>query len=173
MDAAAWTTPPPSDAEKIADEELALRLLAGFKPEGIEHNDYPVPGSKDEKQCRVALARIVRAHIRGLVGDLLALALDPETLAPIDVLARTVNPDARPTMTPTRTILFDRRPRSTWARDRAVVHFIAAGWLHARPPPQLKAVMYAASRHFDISVKRVEQIWNDDCKQVGRPRKRK
>jgi hypothetical protein len=108
---------PRSDAEKIADEELSLQLLAGFR---MGENGKPITGflkhnSSQESKARAALARLVRDHMPGNSGELLALAIDPRT------------PSKDRMMKPTRRVRFESPARgrsSTWARALFVVDHI-------------------------------------------------
>jgi hypothetical protein len=116
-----------TDDQKIADELLSLRLLAGYQTDkhGREQTSYLKSNSYEEKQARAALARCVRDNMKGLVGECLALAIDPYTAS------------ASPTMKPTRRVRFESPARgksSTWARDLAIVHFIRKRLASYRAP---------------------------------------
>jgi hypothetical protein len=140
-----------SDDEKIADEKLCMRLLAGFceDEKGRVVTSYLKPNSYEEQQARAALARVVRDSMRGFVGELLALAIDPRT------------PSATPGMWPTRRIRFESPARgraSTWARDLLIVHFIREE-LRKSPTGKEEAALAAASAHFGIRRSRAHAIW--------------
>src|SRR5205823_1621457 len=68
------------DEQKIKDEMSMMRLLCGFRDDedGVATTDYPAENSPDERQCREVLAKEIRARVPGFVGELLALAIDPD-----------------------------------------------------------------------------------------------
>jgi hypothetical protein len=140
-----------TDDEKIADDLLCMRLLAGFCEDksGRVTTSYLKHNSYAERQARAALARRVRESMRGFTGELLALAIDPRT------------PSEYPGMKPTRRVRFESPARgkgSTWARDLLVVHFIRA---ELRKSPKEHAAIAAASAHFQIGESRVHAIWKN------------
>jgi hypothetical protein len=154
--------PQRTDEQKIADELLSLRLLAGYHIDkyGREQTDYLKRDSNEEKQASAALARCVRDSMKGLVGELLALAIDPYTAS------------ASPTMKPTRRVRFDSPARgkpSTWARDLAIVYFIkrrlhkkrkGADWEKQNPDWKSDEPAIAeASDYYGLERSRIWQIW--------------
>jgi hypothetical protein len=162
MDIIGWVKAPPwsNDDEKIANEKLILRLMAGYHVDarGREVTSYIEPDSAEGKQARAALARLVRDSIAGFVGELLALAVDPDT------------PSAIPGMHPIWTFEFKspaRNKRSTLARDLAVVYFITALTREKRLKP-----LQAAAAHFGIKYSRLHAIWSQHKKLIAIPTKR-
>ncbi len=140
------------DDEKSADELLAIRLLAGcqFEGDGLVTTSYLKHNSHEERQARAALARMVRASMRGFSGELLALAIDPRT------------PSKIPGMRPTRKIKFESPTRGNsakWGRDLMVVDFIKAQLRESRSPPKFEAAIVAAMEHYQISRRQVRDIW--------------
>ncbi len=84
-----------TDDEKIADEWLCLRLLAGYAEDeqGRVVTSYLRHNSYEEREARAALARRLRdIGPLGSTLELLALAIDPRT------------PSNLPGMRPTRKI---------------------------------------------------------------------
>jgi hypothetical protein len=158
---------PRSDDEKIADELLALRLLAGYAVDdhGQEFTDYPTQNSPEEQQARAALARLVRDAMPGMAGELLALAIDPRTPSPSWASAFGEE-EARRRMPPTRKIQFESPARgksNNWARDLAVVHFIKEHMRqqrreHPDQKPKLGAAYQAASERYDLSPNQAQTI---------------
>jgi hypothetical protein len=155
-----------SDDEKIADAALAMQLLAGYPPEGLAAAlqvgpvviKYPAKNSVEERRGREALARIVRDEMRGFVGELLALAIDPRS------------PPKIPGMTPTRRAHFETPGRpSQWARDLLIVDFTRRERFHftGRRWKQEAAVQGAADK-FNVSRSTVQAIWARYEKLVGR-----
>jgi len=146
------TNPDPDRERKMADEAEALRLLAGFSADrGRPIIQYLKRNSPAERKGRTALARCVRDSMRGLAGELLALAIDPYT------------PSKIPGMKPTRRIRFESPARgksSTWARDLSVVGFIRtqrAHWTDGKFKQD--AVVQAAMSKFGLSRATVQAIW--------------
>jgi len=152
--------PPQTDAEKAADLEIVLRLLAGLTDDG--KTDYELTGEQ-EKQARAALARLVRDQMTGIEAELLALAIDPDT------------PSRIPGLPPTRKIQFGpitQGPGATWARDQLVIHCINEE-LHSqgkqqehlspelRKPPQMEAAYAVAKSRFKLSRSSVQSIWKN------------
>jgi hypothetical protein len=144
------TDPDPHRDQQMADEELALALLAS---DGVGAS-YPKHNSAKEKECRKALARIVRDKLNGFSGELLALAIDPET------------PSRYIGMTPTRQIRFEsvRRGRpSTWRRDVLIAGFIRRELARSQ---KLEAAYAAAMAKFKISRSTAQAIWNWHCRSI-------
>ena len=74
--------PPRPDDEKIAEEMLLLRLLAGFHDDekGRPIVSYLRRNSPEERAARGVLARQLRDGTLGAIArELLALAIDPKT----------------------------------------------------------------------------------------------
>jgi hypothetical protein len=148
---------PAAREQKIADELRALHLLAGFREseDGELATHYfreEDEGTPEELEARTSLARIVRANIRGLTGEFLALAIDP------------ITPSTWPGDIPvTRKIKFlapSQGPGSTYTRDQVVIAFMKA-WLRndPNPEPQLDAALHAAEAEFKIKRRRLREIW--------------
>jgi len=67
-----------TDDERMADEALSIQLLAGFDVDTGKRISF-AHYSTDERKARAALARIIREKVNGFSGELLALAIDPQT----------------------------------------------------------------------------------------------
>jgi hypothetical protein len=144
----------------VEDETLALRLLAGFARDGRGQatTQYLKSNSRDERLACAALARIVRDHVPGFPGELLALALDPHTASRI------------PGMKATRRVRFESPARgkpSTWARDLLVIDCIRTELFRSKTG-KLEAAIKAAMDHFTISRATAQSIWRRYEKLVGR-----
>jgi hypothetical protein len=139
-----------SEAEKIAEEALILRLLAGFAEDdrGQPITSYLKHNSREEKRARALLAAQIReGKLAGFAKELLALAIDPAT------------PSTHLGMKPTRTVQFispSRGKASTWAHDLLVADFIKRK-LHECPKKE--AALAAAADRFNIKRSRLQQIW--------------
>jgi hypothetical protein len=148
------------DDSKMADEELSLQLLAGLhtSANGKPIINYLPHNSPEEKLARAALARIVRDHMSGFSGELLALAIDPRTKSKMV------------SMKPTRHIRFQSpaqgRP-STWARDLLVIGHIRRELFHSRTGKE-DAALKSAEDHFGLSPAAVKKIWRRHKKIAGR-----
>jgi hypothetical protein len=148
------TDPDPDRARKMADEEVVVGFFAG---DGTDAPRYPAHNSKEEKTARAALARIVRDHMPGFSGEILALAIDP------------VTPSRFIGMKPLRTIRFEsvaRGKTSTWRRDLRVAHFIRTEIGHTAkrgkdgvPRPKIEAALQAAVEEFGVSRATAQAIW--------------
>jgi hypothetical protein len=154
------TNPDPERARKIEDETLALRLLAGFAQDDHDRpiTQYLKNNSRDERLACAALARIVRDHVPGFSGELLALALDPHTASKI------------PGMKATRRVRFESPARgkpSTWARDLLVVNCIRTELFWSKTG-KLEAAIKAAMDRFTISRATAQSIWKRYEKLLGR-----
>jgi hypothetical protein len=151
------------DQEKIADEMLVMRLLAGFHvdEDGREVTSYLRKNSFEERRARTILARQLRDGTLGyLVKELLALAIDPRT------------PSAVPDMRPTRKIKFESPARGkppTWARDLAIIHFIRQH-LHKHPSKCDEPAVVEASEHYGIDRTRVWKIWTQWRRRMRSPK---
>jgi hypothetical protein len=146
--------PPRTDDEKIADEELAMHLLAGKVGDhrGRKITSYLKHNSQDERLARSALARLVRESMRGLTGELLALALDPRT------------PSLTLGMRPTRKIRFEKQGKAdNWVRDLGVINCIVNDLCKLEHPPlrgsRLKRAVATAAAEHGIGVSRAYEIW--------------
>jgi hypothetical protein len=138
----------------MADEEIIVGFFAG---DGTEAPRYPTHNSKEEKKARAALARVVRDHIPGFSGEILALAIDPDT------------PSRFVGMKPLRTVRFESVARgraSTWRRDLHIAHFIRAEIGHTVirgkdgvPKPKIEAALHAAMQEFGVSRATAQAIW--------------
>jgi hypothetical protein len=144
------TNPDPERERKVADETLALQLLADY-PSHIE------PDSAEEVIARAALARCVRDGMRGFAGELLALAIDPDT------------PPAIPGAKPIRRVRFETpgRRASTWARDMVIGQFIAAERAASRSG-KLDAAVKAACDKYGLGRSTVQAIWGRREELLGR-----
>jgi hypothetical protein len=160
---------PPSDphrSRKVADEELSLRLLAGFRMKNGSptKGEFPKHNSFEERQARAALARIVRDHVPGFSGELLALAIDPLT------------PSKIPGMKPARRVAFTSPARgrsSTWARDMFVIDHIRQRTTMFNTEDKEDAALKSAENRFDLTHATVKSIWGKYKKSVGRRTGRK
>src|ERR1700722_11857397 len=148
------------EQSKIEAELLMLRLLAGFHVDknGHEVTSYLKPNSYGERLARAALATEVRSKMPGIVGDLLALAIDPRTASPI------------PGRRPTRFVRFESPSRgksSTWARDQAVFHLIQRyAWKH-RGEFKIEALLQEVMSQFpEIGRSRAHQLWKQYDSQL-------
>lgn len=150
---------PRSDAEIIADEALCMKLLAGYHRDGARDQvSYLKQNSYEERCAREALGRMVRDGMRGFVGELLALAIDPRM------------PSRIPGMKPTRRIRFESPSRgkpSTWARDLLVVDLIRRTRFNS-DSGKLEAAITTAVERFGISRSAVQAIWARHEKLLGR-----
>ena len=141
------------DDAKMRDEMLMLRLLAGLHVDkrGREITRYLKSNSPEERQARAVLAREVRSKIPGIVGDLLALAIDPRT------------PSRVPGKRPTRYVRFESPHRgrpSTWARDQAVLYFIQKYAYGYRGEFKTEALLQEITSQFPgIGRSRAHQLW--------------
>jgi hypothetical protein len=156
------TNPDPERERKMADEGLALQLLAGWQ-DGQTTTKYPKRDSIDEAAARAALARIVRDHMPGFSGELLALAIDPAT------------PSKVPGMTPTRRVQFEspgRGKSSNWARDLLVVGHIRQALACSRTGKEYPELVSAAQA-LCLSLPAVKKIWERHKKIVGRTSRRR
>lgn len=160
--------PPRPDDEKIAEEMLVLRLLAGFHEDekGRPIVSYLKRNSPEERKARRMLARQLRdGTLGGIASELLALAIDPDT------------PSKVPDMRPILEIEFKskaRRNKSTWARDKLVVHFIKQWlWTNAGTDrlPKEEAAKYAAEQYFGLGRSQVSEIWQRYKEQISEPAK--
>lgn len=160
---------PPGDPQrsrKVADENLSLRLLAGFRMKnGLPvRGEFPGHNSFEERQARAALARIVRDHVPGFSGELLALAIDPLT------------PSKIPGMKPARRVVFTSPARgrsSTWARDMFVIEHIRQLTTMFKTEGKEDAALKSAENHFGLSYATVKSVWGKYKKLVGRRTGRK
>jgi hypothetical protein len=137
-----------TDEEKMADEALSIRLLAGFDVDTGKTDAFLKHNSPDEKKARGALARIVRYRVGGFAGELLALAIDPST------------PSTWPNMKPTRRVKFESPARgksSTVLRDILVVGFIRRSRINGSP--KLEPHLAAAEKRFGLKRSGVHKIW--------------
>jgi hypothetical protein len=144
-----------TDDERMADEVLSIQLLAGFdvdtgKQISFTHN------SADERKARAALARIIREKMNGFSGELLALALDPQT--------KSTWPDMRPA----RKIKFEKPGRpSTLIRDKRIVDYIRRLRHNSTEPHDMKYFLNAAAATFGgIKYNRVHAIWTAHEKEM-------
>jgi hypothetical protein len=156
-----------TDAEKIADEEFALRLLAGYT--GTGKIDYKLSNNQ-EKQARAALARLIRDQMAGLAAEHLALAIDPDT------------PSKFPLIWPTCKIKFEGRTkgkRSTWAREIIIANFVLERLWAKRPLPKghgtrprsvLDMAIDETCEKFGIERSRAYEIWNQYKNPMKPPR---
>jgi hypothetical protein len=145
---------PRSEAQQVADHEAAFELLAGFATANNKRAVTKYPKDRDEKRGRQALAREVRHHMPGFVGELLALAIDPTTKSKIPAATQSGR------MQPTRRIRFEspaRGPGSTWARDLLLIHAMRRAM--RRPRVKLEAVLAEIGEQFGLKRSRVQAIW--------------
>jgi hypothetical protein len=155
--------PKRTDAEKIADEALSIRLLAGWdvdsgKQVNLKHN------SVDETKARAALARIIRERMSGFSGELLALAIDPKTES------------SWPDMRPARKIKFEKPGRpSTLMRDKMVVDYIRRLRFNSTEPHDMKFFLMQAADKFgpSLSYSSVHAIWSAHEKRIEAARSKK
>jgi hypothetical protein len=151
-----------TDDEKMADEALSIALLAGWhvdsgKQINLTHN------SADELKARAALARIIREKMNGFSGELLALAIDPQTES------------TWPDMRPARKIKFEKPGRpSTLMRDKLVVDYIRRLRFNNTEPNDMKFyLMQAAEKFGGLSYSSVHAIWNAHEKLIEEARSKK
>jgi hypothetical protein len=154
------TNPDPDREQKIADEELSLQLLAGrqFGTDGRPITKYLLHNGPEERLARAALARIVRDHMPGFSGELLALAIDP------------ITPSKWRGTKPTRHVRFESPARgkpSTWARDLLVVSHIRRELLRSTTRKE-DAALKSAEDTFGLTPAAAAKIWRAHKKTVGR-----
>ena len=136
-------------ADRIADHALALELLAGFNEDHPKQTKYLKRNSPEEKLARAALAREIRKEMRGFVGELLALAIDPDT------------PTKSATLRPCRRIRFESPARGNpvkWARDLLIVGAIKKE-LHESG--KLDAALHTVGKKFGLKRSQVHAIWRE------------
>lgn len=142
------TNPDPDRERKMADEELIVKFFAG---DGSARYRHPAPDSPEELRARAVLARTVREYVPGFSGELLALALDPDTKS------RMIG------MKPTRKIKFESVKRglpSMWRRNVLIAGFIRSDFAqHGK----LEAAISAATAKFKISRTTAQNIWQERC----------
>jgi hypothetical protein len=132
------------DDSKIADAELIMRFFAG---DGTTNYRFPKPDSPEELKARGALARVVRDYVPGFSGELLALAIDPDT------------PSRFVGMAPTRKVKFESVNRgrpAAWRRNVRVAEFIRRQLAEC---DQHEAAYAAAAAKFRISRSTAQSIW--------------
>ncbi|PJG56633.1 hypothetical protein CVM73_03535 [Bradyrhizobium forestalis] len=144
---------PRSDAEKMADESAAIRLLSGYDVDLGRNVDSPSHFSADENEMRAALARTIRDQMKGISAELLALAIDPFT------------PSPWPTMRPTAKVYFMRQGRpSSLILERQVVDYIRQLRARSEKPQGQKFYIQSAIAEFKkrgvtLGKSRVHAIW--------------
>jgi hypothetical protein len=143
-------------AEQMADHELSLELLAGYR--GFDREvRFLEAGSPRERELRAALAREIRRHMSGFVGELLALAIDPNAQPKMATTRRT------------RNVVFESatpgKP-STWARDLMMVDFLKKALREpvtdhtgAEHNLKLTAAYKLAADDFGCSERTVRDVW--------------
>jgi hypothetical protein len=143
-------------ADRRADHELALQLLAGFNEDHPEQTKYLKRNSPEEKLARAALAREVRREMRGFVGELLALAIDSD-LAP-----RT------PTTRRTKHAVFKNPARggkaSVWARDLLIIEHLKR---LLRDEGKKTAAYKLTAEHFGCSERSIRDVWDAHQRRCG------
>jgi hypothetical protein len=152
-----------TDYEKIADEALSIQLLAGFdadsgKQISLKHN------SAAEKKARAALARIIREQMNGFSGELLALAIDPQTES------------SWPGMKPARKIKFEKQGRqSALMRDKLIVDYIRRLRSASTEPHDMKFFLMQAAEKFGpgLGYNSVHAIWSAHEKRIEAARSKK
>jgi hypothetical protein len=154
--------PTRTDDEKMIDEALSIQLLAGFDVETGKQINFP-HNSAAEKKARAALARIVRENMAGFSGELLALAIDPQT--------KSTWPDMRPA----RKIKFEKPGRrSTLIRDKLIVDYIRRLRFSGTESHDMKFyLMQAAEKFGGLSYSRVHAIWSAHEKLIEGARSKK
>jgi hypothetical protein len=137
------------DDEKMADEALSIRLLAGFDVDKSENVAFPKNFGAEERKLRAALARTIREQMRGPSAELLALAIDPFT------------PSTWPHMRPTRKIRFvNPGQQSKLMIEKQVVDFICRLRFNSTQERDQKFYITAAMDKFDLKYSRVHAIWH-------------
>jgi hypothetical protein len=154
-----------SDDEKIADEMLLMRLLAGYHVDrkGREITSFLKPDSQEERKARAVLAEQLRDGTLSYLGKmLLALAIDPHL--PLEPWMR---------MRPTLKVKFQKPQRggkpSTWARDWAIIDFIKMQLFENRKLPEEdpnrwksdEPAIGEASDRYGMERSRVWAIWTE------------
>lgn len=152
-----YTEKAQSEAKEIADYEVMLQLLCGYR---VEENrqlpaKYPEQNSSEERRAKATLAQYVNRKIPGFVGHLLALAIDPEM-------------QPNPGMERTRTVRFqspNRGKNIEWARHTDIVGEIRQGLREQtsklKPGQRLvldRELEKAGSRH-NITREAAYKIW--------------
>ena len=144
-----------SDEERIADEVLILRLLAGFHVDenGRQVTSYLTPGSLEEKRGRAVLARQLREGTLSFTAkELLALAIDPDAASQYVARTRKVEFKA-----------LKQGPGSDWLRNQLVIDFITkhqlAQWKQCPDRVELEAAIFEAERQFPIKRSQLMEIW--------------
>jgi hypothetical protein len=152
-----------TDVERMADEAWSIALLAGWdvnsgKQISLKHN------STDERTARAALARIIREKMNGFSGELLALAIDPQTKS------------SWPDMKPARKIKFEKPGRpSTLMRDKLVVDYIRRLRFNSTEPHDMKFFLMQAAEKFGpgLGYSSVHAIWSAHEKRLEVARSKK
>jgi hypothetical protein len=129
----------------MADHELSLELLVGYQGDtGVE---FPEKGGPREQILRAALARELRRHMRSLVGDFLAMAVDPRAVP------------LTPTRRRTRHIVFESPTpgkASTWARDAMMIDYLRR---LLRNGVKDTAAYQLTAEKYGCSVRTVRDVW--------------
>jgi hypothetical protein len=146
--------PPRSDADKMVDEAMSIRLLAGFDVDSSKNVKSPGHFGVEERELRAALARTIRDQMKGFSAELLALAIDPFTAS------------AWPGMRPTRKIRFmGQGQQSTLMIEKQIIDFIRKLRFNSTQEQDQKFYIMSAVAEFkkrgiDIEKSRIHAIWS-------------
>lgn len=141
---------PRTDDEKMADEVASIRLLAGYDVNTSANVAAPKHNSVEERQLRAALAQTIRDQMKGLSGELLALAIDPFT------------PSTWPQMRKTVQVKFQRQGRpSSLLLEHQIVDYIRRLRFNSTKQRDQKFFITAAMEEFGLEYSRVHAIWRD------------
>jgi hypothetical protein len=138
-------------ADWVAEEELILRLLAGFHVDenGRQVTSYLTADSPEEKRARALLAQQLRAGTLSFIArEMLALAIDQDATSEY--------------VEPTRKLVFKSRkqgPPSDWARNQIIAQFIMMELQRNNGHIKIEPAIRAAEIKFGLSRSQVMEIW--------------
>jgi hypothetical protein len=143
--------------EAEREELLLMRLLAGFDDDQPKEPLFLQPDSPEEKRARTVLAKQLReGRLGGFAKEFLALAIDPWTASTWPGMRSTVK---------VRFVSPAPGPRSTWARDMLIVHFIR-DQLRKHGGPE-DAALKAAEVQFNLGKSQTHAVWQRWKKSAG------